>query len=158
MTPFAKPVDNTFWVLCIINDLAAPALPKVRTFFNITDELHALSIISLVVDMLSKSVLLAVTTVLILGAVVCSTGLTVVTLNDTPEVTALRLARLIMFRETMALWSMFPVGNLEETLTYCGVPMMVALLVRVPKPMIVLAVPCDITVLNVPDFVLIGIL
>lgn len=67
VTPFANPVDNTFWVLCIINDLAAPALPKVRTFFNITEELHALSIISLVVEILSKSVELAVTTVLIFG-------------------------------------------------------------------------------------------
>lgn len=158
MTPLANPVDRTFCVLCIMKDLVAPALPRVKTFLSITEELHALSIISLVVDMLSKSVL-AVTTVLIFGAVVCKTGLTAVTLNDTPEVTAVRLVRLMMFRETIALWSMFPVGkDLEVTLTYCGVPMMVAVLARVPNPMMVLAVPCDITVLNVPVFVLIGIL
>ena len=67
VTPFAKPVDNTFCVLCIINDLAAPALPKVSTFFSITEELQALSIISLVVEILSKSVELVETTVLIFG-------------------------------------------------------------------------------------------
>ena len=79
------------------------------------------------------------------------------TLNVALEA-GVRLLRLMMFRETMALWRMFPVGNdLELTLTYCGVPMRVALDVRVPKPMIVLAVPWDMTVLNVP-LVLIGIL
>lgn len=158
VTPFAKPVESTFCVLCIMNDLVAPALPRVRTFFNITEELHALSIISLVVEMLSKSLELAVTTVLIFGVDVWSTGRTAVTLKVALEAGAERLFRLIMFRETMALCRMFPVGkDLELTLTYCGVPMMVALDVRVPKPMIVLAVPCDMTVLNVPDLVLIGI-
>lgn len=67
--------------------------------------------------------------------------------------------RLMMFRDTIALWRILPVGNdLEVTLTYWGVPMMVALDVRELNPMIVLAVPCDITVLNVPVFVLRGIL
>lgn len=136
VAPLAKPVDKTFWVLCIIKDLAAPALPSVRTFLSMTDELHALSIMSFVVEMLSKSPELAVTTVLILGVVVCNAGFTVVTLNDMPEVTAVRLR---MFRDTMALCSMLPVGNdFDVTLTYCTG---VALVVRVPKPMIVLAVP-----------------
>lgn len=76
------------------------------------------------------------------------------TLKDIAE-----FVRLIIFRDTIALCSMFPVGNdFEVTLTYCGVPMMVAFEVRAPKPMIVLAVPCDITVLNAPVFVVIGIL
>lgn len=140
-----------------MNDLAAPAEPRVSTFFNMTEELQALSIISLVVEILSKSLVLAVTAVLILGVDVWSTGLTAVTLKDTLEVG--RLLRFIMFLETIALCRILPVGkDFDETLTYCGVPMIVAFDVRVPKPMIVLAVPCDITVLKVPVFVLIGIL
>lgn len=107
--------------------------------------------------MLSKSLALAVTTVFNFEVVVCRIGRTVVTLKDTPEVAA--LVRLMMFRETMALCSMFPVGNdFEVTLTYCGAPMSVALGVRDPKPNIVPAVPCDMTVLNVPVFDVIGIL
>lgn len=142
VTPFANPVDKTFCVLCIIKDLAAPALPKVSTFFSITEELQALSIMSLVVEILSKSLELAVTTVLIFGVDVCRTGLTAVTLNVALEAGADRLLRLIIFLDTMALCSMLPVGNdLEFTFTYCGVPMIVALEERVPKPMIVLAVP-----------------
>lgn len=68
----------------------------------------------------------------------------------TPAVARVVLLR--RFRETMALCSMLPVGNdLEVTLRYCAPPSP-----RL-KPMM-LAVPCDITVLKVPDFVLIGIL
>lgn len=52
--PVAKPVDRTFCVLCIMKDLLTPELPSVSTFFNITEELVAFSIISLV-DMVSKS-------------------------------------------------------------------------------------------------------
>lgn len=142
VTPLANPVDNTFWVLCIIKDFVAPALPKVRTFFNITEELHALSIISLVVEILSKSLELAVTTVLIFGVDVWRIGLTAVTLNDTEDVGADRVFLFIIFRETMALCRIFPVGkDFDVTLTYCGVPMIVALDVRVPNPIIVLAVP-----------------
>lgn len=57
-------------------------------------------------------------------------------------VTVEKLLRLIKFLETMALWSIFPVGNvLEVTLTYCvDDPMMVAVVVREPNP-IILAVP-----------------
>lgn len=154
VTPLAKPVDNTFWVLCIIKDFVAPVLPKVKTFFSITEELHALSIMSFAVEIVSKSVDEAVVRVL-LGVVVCTAGLTPVTLKETAEVTAL----LMMFLETIALCRMLPVGNdLGETLTYCGVEIKVALDVRVPKPMMVFAVPWDITVLIVPDFVLMGIL
>lgn len=123
-------------------------LPRVSTFFSMTEELHALSIISLVVDIQSKSVV----DVLIFGA--GWTGFMVDRLKDIAE-----LVRLMMFRDTMALCRMFPVGNdLDVTLTYCGVPMMVAFVVRAPKPMIVLAVPCDITVLNAPVLLLRGIL
>lgn len=144
--PVANPVDRTFWVFCIMNDLV-PALPKVSTFFNITEELQALSIMSLVVEIPSKSVV-----VLIFGMEVAAAGFTVDRLKDIA-------LRLIMFLETIALCKMFPVGNdFEVTLTYWGVPMMVALEVREPKPMMVLAVPWDITVLNVPVFVLMGIL
>lgn len=72
---------------------------------------------------------------------------------------AVRLVLLIIFRETMALCRMLPVGkDLDVTLTYWGVPIIVELDVRVPKPIIVLAVPWDITVLNVPVFVVMGIL
>lgn len=158
VAPLANPVDKTFCVLCIIKDFVAPALPNVSTFFNITDELHALSIMSLVVEMLSKSAEL-VELVLIFGAVVCRAGLTVVTLKVTPDVVAEKLLRLIMFRETIALCKMLPVGKfLEDTLTYCvGVPMIVvALVVLVPKPIMAFAVPWDMTVLNVPVFELIG--
>lgn len=59
------------------------------------------------------------TTVLILGAVVCRIGLTAVTLKDTPEVAAVRLERLMRLRETMALCKMLPVGkDFDDTLTY----------------------------------------
>lgn len=152
VAPLANPVDKTFCVLCIIKDFVAPALPNVSTFFNMRDELHALSIISLVVDILSKSAEL-VEMVLIFGVVVCRAGFTAVTLKVTPEVLAEKLLRLIMFRETMALCRILPVGKfLDDTLTYCvGVPMMaVALVVRVPKPIMAFAVPWDMTVLNVP--------
>ncbi|CAH2268912.1 jg21180 [Pararge aegeria aegeria] len=139
VTPLAKPVDKTFWVLCIIKDFVAPELPRVKTFFNIKDELHALSIMSFAVEILSKSADEAVIKVLF-GVVVCNNGLTPVKLNETPDVTVLRF---MIFFETIALCKMLPVGkDLEETLTYCvGVPIRVALDVRVPKPMIVLAVP-----------------
>lgn len=72
VTPLAKPVDKTFCVLCIMKDLVAPELPSVNTFLSITEELQALSIMSLVVAMVSKSFGLA--------GVVCMTGRTVVTL------------------------------------------------------------------------------
>lgn len=51
--PLAKPVDNTFCVLCIKYDLGAPAPPRVNTFFSITEELQALSIMSFVVAIVS---------------------------------------------------------------------------------------------------------
>lgn len=157
VTPLAKPVERTFWVLCIIKDLLAPELPSVSTFFNITEELHALSIISFAEDMLSKSLELAVTTEVIFEVVVCNGGLIEVTLKDTPDVVAFMFL-FIMFLDTIALCKMFPVGkDFDDTLMYCvGVPITLALDVRVPKPMMVLAVPCDITVLIVPDLVLIG--
>lgn len=114
LIPLAKPVDRTFCVLCITKDLLDPELPRVSTFFSITDELHALSIISLVVEILSKSE--ATVTTVLFGELVCTDGLTDVTLNDTPDVTVLRFT---MFLETIALCRMFPVGkDLEQTLTY----------------------------------------
>lgn len=76
----------------------------------------------------------------------------------TPEVTA--LVRFRRFLETMALWRMFPVGkDFEVTFRYwVEVPRArPPVEVRAPKPRM-LAVPCDITVLKVPDFVLMGIL
>lgn len=155
--PLANPVDKTFWVLCIMNDLAAPALPKVSTFFSITDEPQPLSIKSLPL-MLSKSFPLAETIVFIFGDVVCKAGLTAVTLNDTPDDTAFIFVRFIIFRETIALCKMLPVGkDFDDTLTYCaGVPIIVPLDVLVPKPITVVPPPCDITVLIVPPFELIG--